>query len=129
MLLVLDGHGSHITIDVIEYARLNGIHLLCLPSHTSHILQPLDDGVFKSFKSFFSKVCHQYMAKNLGSVITEDILAFVVGSAIVQSHTCTPLNIRGGFKIAGIFPFNPGEVSDRQLAPSKALKNPTSEAL
>ena len=42
VLLVLDGHGSHITIDVIEYTRSNEIHLLCLPSHTSHILQPLD---------------------------------------------------------------------------------------
>ena len=51
VLPVLDGHGSHITIDVIEYARSNEIHLLCLPSHTSHNLQPLDVGVFKSFKS------------------------------------------------------------------------------
>ena len=66
VLLVLDGHGSHITIDVIEYARSKEIHLLCLPSHTSHILQPLDVGVFKSFKSFFSKACRQYMAKNPG---------------------------------------------------------------
>lgn len=64
VLLVSDGHGSHITIEVIEYARSNEIHLLCLPSHTSHILQPLDVGVFKSFKAFFSKACHQYMAKN-----------------------------------------------------------------
>ena len=52
VLLVLDGHGSHITIEVIEFAQSNNIHLLCLPSHTSHILQPLDIGVFKSFKMF-----------------------------------------------------------------------------
>ena len=87
VLLVLDGHGSHITIDVIEYARSKEIHPLCLPSHTSHILQPLDVGVFKSFKSFFSKPCRQYMAKNPGRVITEDILATVVGDAFAQSHT------------------------------------------
>ena len=126
VLLVLDGHGSHITIEVIEYARSNNIHMLCLPSHTSHILQPLDVGVFKSFKSFFSKACRQYMAKNVGRVITEDILASVVGSAIAQSHT--PLNILGGFKKAGIYPFNPGEVIDRQLAPSKALKKPETQS-
>ena len=57
VLLMLDGHTSHITINTIEYAKANEIHLLCLPSHTSHTLQPLDVGVFKSFKSFFSKVC------------------------------------------------------------------------
>ena len=123
VLLVSDGHGSHITIDAIEYARSNEIHLLRLPSHTSHILQPLDLGVFKSFKTFFSKVCRQYMAKNPGRVVTEDILAALVGDTFAQSHT--PPNILGGFKKAGIYPFNPGEVSDRQLAPSKALTKPT----
>jgi hypothetical protein len=125
VLLTLDGHTSHITINVIEYARANEIHLLCLPSHTSHVLQPLDVGVFKSFKSFFSKVCTQYMAKNPGRVITEDILSSLVGNALGQSHT--PINIFSGFKKAGIYPFNPGEVSDRQLAPSKALNNPTAQ--
>lgn len=69
----------------------HNIHLLCLPSHTSHILQPLDVRVFKCLKSFFSKGCRQYMVKNPGCVITEDVLASVVGSAIAQSHT--PLNI------------------------------------
>ena len=117
VLLVLDGHGSHITIDVIEYARMNEIHLLCLPSHTSHILQPLDVGVFKSFKTFFSKVCRQYMAKNPGRVVTEDILAALVGDAFTQSHT--PLNILGGS----------GEVNDQQLAPAKALTKPTPQVL
>ena len=63
------------------------------------------------------------MAKNPGRVVTEDILAALVGDAFAQSHT--PLNILGGFKKAGIYPFNPGEVSDRQLAPSKALMKPT----
>ena len=30
VLLIEDGHGSHITLDVIELARKNNIHLLCL---------------------------------------------------------------------------------------------------
>ena len=66
------------------------------------------------------------MAKNPDCVITEDISASVVGSAIAPTHT--PLNILGGFRKAGVFPFNPGEVSNRQLAPSKALKKPKLEA-
>ena len=33
----------------------------------------------------------------------------------------TPLNILSGFKKCGIQPLNPGEVSDRSLAPSKAV--------
>ena len=50
-------------------------------------------------------------------------MATVVGDAFAQSHT--PLNILGGFKKSGIYPFNPGEVSDQELAPSKALVKPS----
>ena len=67
------------------------------------------------------------MAKNPGRVVTEDILAALVCDAFAQSHT--PLNILGGFKKAGIYPFNLEEVSDQQHAPSKALtklRNPSS---
>ena len=78
---------------------------------------------FQIVLSFFSKACRQYMAKNQGRIITEeDILATVVSDAFAQSHT--PLNILGGLKKSGIYPFNPGEVSNRQLAPSKALVKP-----
>lgn len=63
------------------------------------------------------------MAKHPGRVVTEDILSSLIGDAISLSHT--PINIFSGFKKAGIYPFNPGEVSDRQLAPAKALRKPT----
>ena len=111
VLLILDGHSSHVTLDLIELARSNDIHLLCLPSHTSHILQPSDVGVFKSFKSFFSNECRRYIVKHPGRVITEEVLTSSVGEAYPQSHT--PLNILSGLKKTGVYPFNPGEVSDR----------------
>ena len=55
VLLVQDGHGSHVSIEIIEMARANDVTLLCLPAHTSHILQPLDVGVFKLLKTSFNK--------------------------------------------------------------------------
>ena len=124
VLLIEDGHGSHISLDVIELARANNIHLLCLPSHTSHILQPLDIGVFKSFKSAYAKACRKYMMANPGRVITSEVIALLVGETWAQS--VTPLNILSGFKKSGISPLNPNEVSDRMLAPCMA-SNPTSE--
>jgi hypothetical protein len=50
-LLILDGHGSHTAIDFLWYCKQNKIHLLFLPAHTSHVLQPLDLGVFALLKS------------------------------------------------------------------------------
>ena len=110
VLLIEDGHASHISIEVIKLARENDVHLLCLPAHTTHILQPLDVGVFKSFKAHFSKACHKYLAANPGRVITTDIIAALVGEAWPLS--VTPLNIMSGFKKCGIYPINPGEVKD-----------------
>ena len=115
VLLIEDGHGSHISIELIELARANEVYLLCLPAHTTHILQPLDVGVFKSFKTFFSKACHKYLTKHPGRVITADVIASLIVEVWPQSMT--PLNIMGGFRKCGIYPLNPGAVTDRQLAP------------
>ena len=42
ILIIEDGHWSHMSMEVIELARANDVHLLCLPAHCTHILQPLD---------------------------------------------------------------------------------------
>lgn len=45
-ILILDGYASHITTAAISFAIANKIILLCLPPHTTHILQPLDVAIF-----------------------------------------------------------------------------------
>lgn len=55
-------------LDFPESAKF-GVHLLCLPSHTTHVLQPLDVGMFTSFKRNFSKACSKYLAAHPGRVI------------------------------------------------------------
>jgi hypothetical protein len=52
-LLILDGHNSHVILDVVIEAKRVGLDLLILPSHTSHALHPLDFSVFKPFKQHF----------------------------------------------------------------------------
>lgn len=57
VLLILDGHSTHTkNLEVIDYARENGVSLLCLPPHCSHRLQPLDVSFMKplSLMSFES---------------------------------------------------------------------------
>ena len=45
-LLILDGHNSHCTFMFCKYAVDNKIIIICLPSHTTHALQPCDVGAF-----------------------------------------------------------------------------------
>ena len=116
VLLILDGHASHVSIEAVEFARSNEVHMLCIPAHTTHILQPLDVGVFKPFKSAYNKACKRFMADHPHRVITTDQIAGLIGKAWPLS--LTPVNIMSGFKKCGIYPLNPGEVTDRQIAPS-----------
>ena len=127
VLLIMDGHGTHMSIELIELARANDVHLLCLPSHTTHILQPLDVGVFKSFKSNFSKACSKYLAAHPGRVITSDKLASLVAEA--WPFSLSPLNIMSGFKKTGIYPLNRSEVTDRQIAPSKLFQQSQTKSI
>jgi hypothetical protein len=49
-LLLLDGHGSHCTIDFVNYASSKDILLFCMIPHTTHLCQPLDVVVFQPYK-------------------------------------------------------------------------------
>jgi len=46
-LLILDGHGSHISFEFIQYCIESGIHLICLPAHS------LDVGLFSPYQHFY----------------------------------------------------------------------------
>ena len=48
LLLLLGGHSTHYQLEVIQYARQNGVLMLCLPPHTIYEVQPLDCTVFFS---------------------------------------------------------------------------------
>ena len=49
-LLILDGHSSHLSAEFDTFCKKNAIICLCMPPHTSHLLQPLDVGVFGPLK-------------------------------------------------------------------------------
>ncbi len=54
-LVILDGHGSHVTFEAIKQAQKFGLDMNTLPSHTFHALQPLDVACFKHFNNAFKK--------------------------------------------------------------------------
>ena len=118
ILLLYDGHSSHISIEVIQKARENDIHLL--PFHGTHILQPLDVSVMSSLKLHFSKACKDFLAKNPGQVITEYDISGILEKAWPQALSLS--NVMSGFCKTGIYPLNPGRISDHELAHSKVFE-------
>ena len=72
VLLVFDGHHSHISLDLINFASENNIHLLCLPPHTTHLLQPLDVSVFGPVKAVWKKIVKQHQIETCGGTVTKE---------------------------------------------------------
>ena len=78
ILLFVDGHTSHMTLDVIDVACSNGVILFCLPPHTTHALQPLDVAVFKSLRNNFFKATRAVSFSKTYFVITKCEFAAMV---------------------------------------------------
>lgn len=51
VLLLIDNHSTHLTFDAIQFASDNGVDIFPFPPRASHIMQPLDVGVFGALKS------------------------------------------------------------------------------
>ena len=53
--LIVDGHSSHIAWKVVKYALDHDIHMICLPSKSTHLLQPLDVGCFGVLQTTYER--------------------------------------------------------------------------
>ncbi|OWF47842.1 uncharacterized protein LOC110453826 [Mizuhopecten yessoensis] len=60
-LLLLDEHSSHESFAILQLASENDVQIMCLPPHTTHILQPLDRTVFGPFSAEYNKACSAFI--------------------------------------------------------------------
>ncbi|KAE9565961.1 hypothetical protein CGMCC3_g17862 [Colletotrichum fructicola] len=54
-LLIMDGHGSHVSNEFIWKYYINDVYLACFPAHSSHFTQPLDMSVFSPLKGSYRR--------------------------------------------------------------------------
>ena len=111
-LLVLDGHGSHITMDFIDYCDQDRILLAILPPHSTHTLQPLDVAMFKPLSTAYSAELANYLhrSQSLVPITKGDFfpLFWAAWNASFKKST-----ILSSFKSTGISPPDPTPILDR----------------
>lgn len=124
-LLIMDNHESHISIEVVNLAKENGVTILTVPPHSTGKMQPLDVGVYKPFKTAYNSSVDSWMMRNPGRPITIYEIAACVGEAHMKAMT--PANISSAFKKTGIFPYDDNVFTDIDFLPSdvtnRALEN------
>jgi hypothetical protein len=109
-LLILDGHESHHSAGFELHCKEHKIITLCMPAHSSHILQPLDVGCFGPLKQAYGRQIEKKMRAGTSHISKED---FFPAFLIAFRESMTGKNIRGGFKGAGLVPLDPESVISR----------------
>ena len=110
VLLIMDNHDSHLSVDGLNFAKDNGIVILTLPPHTSNKLQPLDRTVYGPFKTFYKQAADSWMLQHPGQTLSIYDLTPLVATA--WDRAATPANVKSGFKCTGICPYDRGTFSD-----------------
>jgi hypothetical protein len=129
-LLILDGHGSHLTQDFINYCDSYRILLAVFPPHSTHTLQPLDIVCFKPLSSAYSKKLTDYLQKSQGLIAVKKRDFFPLFWGAWESSFKTETILKS-FKATGIWPMEPevilhwfqGEGSKNGEGRSSALKD------
>ena len=106
-LLILDGHESHHSTEFELYCQSHNIITLCMPPHSSHLLQPLDVGCFGPLKQAYGRQIESLMRAHINHISKVDFLC-AFREAFFASMT--EKNIQGSFAGAGLVPYNPERV-------------------
>ncbi|QRV95941.1 DDE superfamily endonuclease [Ceratobasidium sp. AG-Ba] len=114
ILLLYDGHISHITDNMITIAYNNNVFLVCLPSKTTHQLQPLDVNVFGRVQNEWSKFCEDKAASG-DPVKRESVIEHYM---TVRKTALTKSTIDAAWRRSGHYPINPNRFSETDFAPS-----------
>ena len=123
-LLILDGHRSHATPEFDRFCLDNAIITLCMPPHSSHLLQPLDIGCFSPLKHAYRhqvEICMQLGRNHI------DKLDFLEAFKPARAAALNLSNIYSGFAAAGLVPFNPERVLSRLQLKLRTPTPPASE--
>jgi hypothetical protein len=118
-LLIMDGHGSHITIDFMYECYINRIICLYIPAHTSHVLQPLDLACFSSVKTRYRSQIQELASLDDAAPVKKS--RFMTCYSQAREKGLSKHNIRTGWRVTGIIPYNPGLV----INSSQVLRRPT----
>ena len=106
-LLILDGHGSHLTPKFDEICEQNKVIPICMPPHSSHLLQPLDIGCFAVLKRSYGRLVEMKMRNGINHI---DKLDFLEAYPLARIEAFKSETIKNSFGAAGLIPFAPNRV-------------------
>ena len=121
VVVFFDGHGSHITFDTAHKAKEATVHIVCLPSHTSSALQPLDVGVYGPAKKVWYQILQKFYRKSRQQTVSKPAFPTLLKELYKETSVKKPNNTISGFKKSGLCPLDKERVPKSKIKPSSTL--------
>ena len=115
VLLIIDGAHVHLSLWISEFCDEMNIILYVLHPNSTHLTQPLDLSFMGSVKVHYKEVVCRWITDH-----PFELCKFAFPEAFVNMWrhvvAVTVENTAKGFKVAGIYPFNPETVDQCKLS-------------
>jgi len=125
VIVFLDGHVSHLTIDLSKFCREKQIELCCFPSHATHILQPLDVAIFSPLKKKWKTLIKNWRIEHEGKDVQKHQVPPLLSKVITENDFVEA--IKNGFATTGLYPLDENAVNYSKCVKIDDSNNTSSE--
>ena len=124
VIIFVDGHKAHITLQISVKCQEIGIILYLLLPNTTHFLQPADVGAYKSLKLNWKKAVHEYHHANPSLPLKRRDVAPLMEHVLSK---LTQSVIKNGFRKCGLYPLNVDAVDFSKIPDVNILTEDTTD--
>ena len=126
VVLFIDGHSSHLSLDVCLLCDELEIILIQLYPNSTFLTQPADVACFKSLKSIWRKVIDDYKGNDMSKIVSKPAFGHLMEKSFAQLTSNTIVN---GFKASGIYPWNPKNINFSKCLGMETAKEPATNEM
>lgn len=127
IILYVDGHSSHLTMELSDFCCAHQIELIALFPNATHIMQPMDVGFFRPLKTAYREAVCNWRLENNEEALTKIHFASVLKTAIDSLDTKKIL--QSSFKSCGLRPFSAESINYSKLIKNVETLNTSEERI
>ena len=102
-MLIVDGHVSHVTNEIIKFTQKYKLVCLCLSAYLMHLLQPLDVSVFGPLESNYKTLLAKKTRFTTYNIDKADFISLIQK---LRRQGISFQNIRSALQATRLVPYN-----------------------
>ena len=127
VILYVDGHVSHLTQPLAKFCAASQIELIALHPNSTHIIQPMEQSMFRPMKAAWTRQANEYCQQN-GCLSVSKIDAAQELKKVFDNLDLKRI-LSNGFKACGLMPFSSSAIDyfkilQRTSAPKQSSEQP-----